>query len=220
MCINYGSHNACHAYMCTNYDVHNPVLSMYNSWMFPPLRGDRACERYVACWCARDEPVDEPVEELEGGSDGEYGTGAAGSAATAQADEFAWHVVSGALEVAAGLDILSYSTPLEERTDEVWFVGGIQVPVIGVVAVAVVLAGDTYYIHRILVAEGLSGGVWPPGWAAQQGFEAHLHFGPEYPASWLVTPTGKRIELEPFRHVFRSTFRRPWVVADPPCAAV
>ena len=52
------------------------------------------------------------------------------------------------------------------------------------------------------------------------GFEAHLHFGPDNPDSWLVTPKGRRIELEPYRHVFHSTFYPPSVFDDPPAHGI
>ena len=39
------------------------VSPQYSSWISPPV--NRVCEKYVACWCSTDEPVDKHVEEPE-----------------------------------------------------------------------------------------------------------------------------------------------------------
>ena len=54
---------------------------------------------------------------------------------------------------------------------------------------------------------------------AKAGFGAHINYGPGEMSrgdSWLVTPTGRQIKLEPHRLTFLSTFAdssifdKPW----------
>ena len=127
---------------------------------------------------------------------------------------FKWTVVSGALECAAGLDILSYSTNLEEVSDNsvVWNVAGLSLPVIGYASVAINLAGKTYYMRKIRIVEGLYGGAWAPAKMCQFGFGTHVNYtssGADRGDSWIDTPHGQRIELQPYRLTFDFTFAPP-----------
>ena len=120
-----------------------------------------------------------------------------------------------AAECMAGLGILQYSTPIEEQRGLERSVAGVRVPVLGVVNVAAMIAGEAYYIPRVLAIAGLDGGVWSPTWAGTKGFRTRLGFGPNPPALWLITPSGHRDEIDADTHSFTTTFTRPWVVTEP-----
>ena len=89
-------------------------------------------------------------------------------------DEFVWRVDSMAAECMAGLGILRFSTPIEEQRGLERFVAGARVPVLGVVNVAVIIAGEAYFIPQVLVIAGLNGGVWYPHWAGVKGVRTRL----------------------------------------------
>jgi hypothetical protein len=147
-------------------------------------------------------------------SDDGASASAATGAAAAHVNEIVWRVDSMTSECMAGLEILQYSTPIEERRGLERSVAGARVPVLGVVDTNVVMAGETYYIPGILVVAGIYGGVWSPKWAGAQGFRTRLGFGPasaasSAPSSWLETPSHHRIELDSDSQSFTTTVTRP-----------
>jgi hypothetical protein len=103
---------------------------------------------------------------------------------------------------------LGFSTPIVERAGLTWGVGEQRIPALGSVSVAVILAGDVFYIPRVLVCAGMHGGVWSPSWAATRGIVTHINFGPDSPASWLVTPSDRRVPLVGPTLVFAAAFAR------------
>ena len=122
--------------------------------------------------------------------------------------QYPWLVESGATEMCAGLDILRFSSPIVQQAGLTWGAGERRIPALGSVSVAVVLAGDVFYIPRVLICPGMAGGVWSPSWAATRDFHTHINFGPRTPDSWLVTPSRRRVPLVAPAHVFATTFAR------------
>ena len=126
----------------------------------------------------------------------------------AEEAQYPWRVESDATETCAGLDILRFSSPIVQQAGLTWGVGERRIPALGSVSVAVVLAGDVFYIPRVLICPGMEGGVWSPSWAATRGIRTHLNFGPRSPESWLVTPSGNRVPLSGVAHLFSTSFAR------------